>query len=237
MLASPASYLESCGSFSNRLICGNLLSEATYLCPGSKAGVTYRQIKWEIHRWFTEMSDFEKLTFKCASPVYCVPSPTQWVAYSKTEMKINEKRIAALKDWSWESSTEGDLEDLSKSSINWPSISSVCVCVCDCSVDFYFMFLLILKALWRRVRVITGPGKWKLCALIFPLAGKPKSFPFQMFSIVACCLHLLDPRISQSLSYLSKPLCQSRAFQTWVRQLFFSVSLKVMIITHFPFRQ
>lgn len=41
----------------------------------------------------------------------------------------------------------------------------------------------------------------------------PLSVPFaQMFSIVACCLHLLEQRFSQSLSYLLKLLCQSDVF-------------------------
>lgn len=38
---------------------------------------------------------------------------------------------------------------------------------------FYLKFALIDEALWGCVHVITGPCKWKLCALIFPVAGKP----------------------------------------------------------------
>lgn len=39
----------------------------------------------------------------------------------------------------------------------------------------------------------------KLWTLMFLLVDKPSSFPFQMFSTVACCLHLLEPTISQRI--------------------------------------
>lgn len=159
---------------------GHLLIRAAILCPGSKVlWITYHHIKWEIHLWFTQMSDFEKLNFNRASPVHSLPSPTHSLTCSKSEMK-NRKGSQSR-----ESFIEADLEDFSPSSINWPSISSVYVCVCVRSVDFYFSFSLVPEALWGRVRIITGPCKWKLCALIFPLAGRLESCLF-LFPVHKC---------------------------------------------------
>lgn len=46
--------------------------------------------------------------------------------------------------------------------------------------------------------VIKEACKWKLC-FDLPPADRPSSFPFHVFSIPACCLHLLEPPISQTL--------------------------------------
>lgn len=122
--------------------------------PGSVAGVlwiTHRQIKREFHRWFTRMIDFEKLTFKWASP-HQLSHLLQQTNLNKTE---NDHRAAQ----------KALLRQIWKASINWPSISNMRVIT---QWVFYFRFSPIIpKALWRRVHVITGPCKWKLCALIF----------------------------------------------------------------------
>lgn len=65
-------------------------------------------------------------------------------------------------------------------------------CVCDRSVDFYFTFSLKPEALWRCVRVITEPCKWKLCALIFPLTKSclflfPLHKCFPLWHVVFIC--------------------------------------------------
>lgn len=89
--------------------------------PGSVAGVlwiTHRQIKREIHRWFTWMSDFEKLTFKWASPHQLSHLPLQ-KNLNKTEWSSRSK----------EGFIEADLKDFHQLTIYFQY-------ACDHSMDF-----------------------------------------------------------------------------------------------------
>lgn len=151
------------------------------------------------------MSIFEKVTFRWASLVYCSPT----LSYSSEMKQQQSYKCEAL------------LREFWKISLRVPSTDHLFPVMCVLST-----LSLILKALWRCVCVSSqGPASGNF-ALIFLLADKLSSFLFQMFSTVACCLHLLDSKIIQT-HYLCarvvffKPVCHR----------------EVMIITRFPFRQ
>lgn len=92
------------------------------------------------------------------------------------------------------------------------------ICVWSLSGFFTSGFLPSYLRLCEDVCMsLQGPASGN-CALWYStFRGRTKSVLLsvpsaQMFSIVACCLHLLDSRITQSSSYLLKPPCQSNVF-------------------------
>ncbi len=100
---------------------------------------------------------------------------------NKTEK--DDRAAAEIKERSRE---KASLRQIWKISIQVPSTDHLFpMCVCDRSVDLHFTLAFIPEALWRLVHAITGLCKWKLCALIFPLAGKPKSCLF-LFPLHKC---------------------------------------------------
>lgn len=137
--------------------CGDLLSRATSLFRfkgGSHLPSDQVGIPQMIHRnkWLWETWLLNELL----QYTLC--------AHPLTELNTPKQRsISGLKEWSREGFTEGDLADL-----------------LSCN-KFHRSTMYFQRVCDQRVCVITRPCEWKLCALISPLAGKTKSFPFQMF--------------------------------------------------------
>lgn len=102
----------------------------------------------------------------------------------------------------------------------------------------FFQYVMLLRTC---VHVVTGSCKWKIFALIFPLAGKPslaslfslcsKVFPLWHVVFICCSqesvsLHIICLSCSSSVMLL----CLGEG-------TFFNVSLRLMVIAHFPFQQ
>lgn len=181
---------------------------STTLCCGSKAGVlwiTYSQIKWEIHRWFTKMSDFEKLTLQWASALFSAPSPTQSLN-SQSEFKIKRSQ-------SWKSEAEKPLlSRLGRFQCRFHQLTVYFQRVWSLTGVFTsgLLFVKTCACHYRALQVETVCSDIPSCRHIEVFA-----FFFSLCTNVFQCTMLSSfagQRNQSIFSYLLKLLCQSNVF-------------------------